>query len=42
METKTIGISLKNWKKLSRLKIDQGLRGLDETITYLFNQVKEK
>jgi len=35
-QTKTITISLKNWRKLSRLKIQQALRGFDDTITYMF------
>jgi len=33
---RTITISLKNWKRLSRLKVNQALRGFDETLTYLF------
>ncbi len=39
-ETRTIAISLKNWKKLSKLKIKQALRGFDETISYMFEAVK--
>ncbi len=38
-QTRTITISLKNWKKVSKLKIQQGLRGLDETVTYMFNMM---
>lgn len=37
-ETRTIAISLTNWKKLSRLKIKEGLRGFDELMTFLLGK----
>ena len=36
----TIGISLKNWKKLSQLKIKKGLRTFDQTLDFMFDLVK--
>lgn len=32
MEKRTITISLKNWKKLSQIKIKEGLRSFDEVL----------
>ncbi len=38
--TRTITISLRNWQRLSRLKITQGLKGFDELISYMFDKIK--
>ena len=37
---RTITISLRNWQRLSRLKIRQGLKGFDELISYMFDKIK--
>lgn len=41
METKTIKVSDKNWKKLMKLKIDLGYKNVDEVIMYLYKNGKE-
>lgn len=38
-ETRTIEVSLKNWKRISQLKIKQGLRSIDQTISYMFKAI---
>lgn len=37
---KTIKVDQKSWKKLSKIKMNKGLRSLNEVISYILNKFK--